>query len=106
MTKFRSSMSMASSPSSIFPPYLSEFSLRPHPMHHRDRSCPARFQDYDENLTSAKVVSVRRISHFSGTRFSASPAHRNSHGRMASKIAFPPPMSRAISQRRIYTRIK
>jgi len=47
-----------------------------------------RFQDYDENLTSAKVVSVRRISHFSGTRFSASPS-RNFRDRIASKIVFP-----------------
>lgn len=46
------------------------------------------FQDYDENLTSAKVVPIRQISHFSGTarrtRFSALPTW-NSRGRMALK---------------------
>lgn len=51
-------------------------------------SPPPGFQDYDENLTRAKVVPVRHTSHFSGTawrtRFSASPSW-NFHGRMALK---------------------
>jgi len=67
-------------------PFKSPFasSLR----HGRFLHLSTRFQDYDENLTSAKVVSVRRISHFSGTRFSASPS-RNFRDRIASKIVFP-----------------
>lgn len=82
---------------SVFPPCLSEPFSPPLPASSRSSlRLSARFQDYDENLTSAKVVSVRRISHFSETHFSASPS-RNSRGRMASKIVFLPPLLRVTS---------